>query len=312
MSANYQHLGLEGENSLIQAFWVKSPRFGFHWHYHTELEITCVKHGRGMRMVGDNVSSFGNGDFVFMGSMLPHTWISDDDFNQSNEMMEVAVLQFHPSVLNKDLLKLEEMKHVRNLLEHAGKGIDVPEGKKAQASQMLFDLVEAEGFERYALFMSLLNYLGSTDSFIQLASQAYIPPLNTHTEKRILAACRYIHEHFRDPLTLADIADKANMNPSSFCRFFRKSTGQPIFEYIHDLRIGKACNLLLGKNSLSISDIAFQSGFNSQTLFNRIFLKKKGMTPTPSSYSELFSEIGDRNILICMGFGIFQSSQSIS
>ena len=280
MNANYQHLGLKSEKSLIHAFWIKVSKFGFHWHYHPELEITCVKRGRGTRLVGDNVSPFSDGDFVFLGSHLPHTWISDDDFNASPDQMEVAVLQFHPSILSTNLLSLPEMQNIRRLLNHAGRGIDFRIESSAKAAEVLYQLIDATGFERFSKFFSLLNYLGETTSFKQLASNAYIPPLNNTTEERILRVCRHVHENFMGAIKLETIAKIANMNPTSFCRFFRKSTGQTLSEYVNDLRIGKACNLLLDKRNLSISEIAYQSGFNSQTLFNRTFLEKKGMTPS--------------------------------
>ena len=280
MNAGYQHLGFQTESSNIHAFWVDVPTFGFHWHYHPELEITCVQQGRGTRLVGDNVAPFQDGDFVFMGSNLPHTWISDDDFNRSSLNMKVAVLQFHPSLFPLDLMKIPEMKNIRRLLTYADKGIQISEERRSKAAVMLYNLIEAEGFDRFALCIKLLNYLGEEAEFELLASNAYNPPLNDITEERILKVCRYVHDHFMHPIKLGTIAELANMNPTSFCRFFKKSTGQTFFEYINDLRIGKACNLLLDKKVRSISEIAFNSGFNSQTLFNRIFLKKKGMTPS--------------------------------
>ena len=280
MNANYQHLGFETESNKIHSFWVNAPQFGFHWHYHPELEITCVKNGRGTRLVGDNVNPFEEGDFVFMGSNLPHTWVSDDDFNQSSEKMEVAVLQFHPSVFNPDLLQMPEMRNIRRLLNFAGRGIQLGEEKKERATSLLYQLIDAKGFERFSLFMSLLNFLGEEEEFTLLASNAYIPPLNNATEERILNVCRYVHNEFTNPIKLETIARIANMNPTSFCRFFRKSTGQSFSSYVNDLRIAKACNLLLDKRKLNISEIAYQSGFNSQTLFNRIFFKKKSMTPS--------------------------------
>ena len=280
MKADYQHLANSSETNLIHTFWVKTPKFGFHWHYHPELEITCVKQGRGTRMVGDNVNSFDAGDFVFMGSNLPHTWISDDDFNRSPENMEVAVLQFHPAVISPQLLALPEMENIRNLLSAADKGIDVGEGHREKAANMLFQLIDAKGFERFTLFFSLLDFLGQISTYNLLASNAYLPPLNHTSEERILNVCRYIHDNFMHSIQLADIAKIANMNPTSFCRFFRKSTGQSLFEYINDLRVGKACNLLLDKRNFSISSIAYESGFKSQTLFNRIFFRKKNTTPS--------------------------------
>lgn len=280
MNAHYQHLTDLSESKLIHAFWVNSPKFGFHWHYHSELEITCVKQGRGTRLVGDNMNPFAAGDFVFMGSNLPHTWISDDDFNQSPDQMEVAVLQFHPDVFSTQLLHLSELANIRRLLSAADKGIAIHQDRSTKAADLLFQLIDADGFERFRLFLSLLDYLGQIPNFELLASNAYMPKLDHTTEERILNVCRYVHDHFMESIQLNTVAEIACMNPASFCRFFKKSTGESLFEYINDLRIGKACNLLMDKQNKSISYIAHQSGFTSQTLFNRIFMKKKGMTPT--------------------------------
>ena len=280
MNADYQYLSSDPGHLTINAFWLDVPEFGFHWHYHPEFEITYVKNGRGTRMVGDNVNAFEQGDFVFLGSNLPHTWISDDDFNQSDENMEVAVLQFHPDLLAGGLLKLDEVKNIRYLLSLAGRGIRFDGEYAEKAATILSDLVEAKGIERFNRLLSLLDHLGKASEYTQLASVAYIPPLNDSTEERILNVCRYLHETFTNPVKLETVARLANMNSAAFCRFFRKSTGQSLSEYINDLRVGKACNLLLDKKRSSISEIAYKSGFNSQTLFNRIFLRKKGMTPS--------------------------------
>ena len=280
MNANYQHLGLAENNEKIDAFWVNTPKFGFHWHYHPEIEITCVKQGRGTRMVGDNVSSFEAGDFVLMGSNLPHTWISDDDFNESTVNMEVAVLQFSPSILPPKFLRLPEMQNINRLFKYIDRGLVFNESHHKKARALLYQLIDAAGFERLHLFLELLNYLGTMPTFVTLASKAYIPPLNDSAEERILNVCRYVHKEFTNPIQLKTVAQIANMNPTSFCRFFKKSTGQSFSNYLNDLRIGKACNLLLDDRNFSVSEIAFQSGFNSQTLFNRIFLKKKQITPS--------------------------------
>ena len=279
MKAQFQHLGFETSTEAMQCFWVRSPVFGFHWHYHPELEITYVHQGRGIRMVGDNMGYFGPGDFVFMGPNLPHTWISDDDFNQRPEQMEVAVLQFSPSLFSKEWLGFSEMANLNRLFQNAKRGICFSETKRKAAAALFMEITEMEGMERFAQILRLLHLLGEGGEFQLLASQSYIPPLNEATEQRLLTVCQYLHEHFTETIKLDTVARMANMNATSFCRFFRKSTGQSLMEYVADLRIGKACNLLLDSRRFSITDIAYQSGFSTQTLFNRSFLKKKGMTP---------------------------------
>ncbi|WP_074435132.1 helix-turn-helix domain-containing protein [Bacteroides timonensis] len=61
-------------------------------------------------------------------------------------------------------------------------------------------------------------------------------------------------------------------NASSLCRAFKKACGSTIFQFINRLRIEKACSLL--KNTdLSITQIAYQVGFNSLAHFNNQFKK---------------------------------------
>lgn len=278
MKARYQHL--EGISSGINCFWVKNDQFDFFWHYHPEIEITYVHQGRGTRLVGDNVSAFGQDDFVFMGSNLPHTWITDDDFNRSSKQIEVIVLQFAPSLFDGDWLALPEMSNIKYLLRNAVRGINVNPSHKPKAIKYLHLLLEAEGFEKVIIFLQLLNYLGEEPDFDLLASISFVPALNEATENRLLKVCQHVHKEFTRPIKLEEMASLANMNPTSFCRFFKKATGQPFMEYVNDLRIGKASNLLLESRDLNITEIAYASGFNSQTLFNRIFLRKKNMTPS--------------------------------
>jgi len=280
MPADYQHIKSNTQQHQIHSFWVKSPMFGFHWHYHPEFEITYVKKGRGTRLVGDHMTSFEEGDFVFLGSNLPHTWISDDEFNQSDEQMEVAVLQFHPELIYHPLFDIPEAVKINRLLKNASRGIVFNQAGSEKARSLLIQLIEAESVQKLTTFLELLHHLGSILDHPTLASKAYAPPQNRTTEDRILKVCRFVHDHFREQIRLDDVAKLANMNPTSFCRFFKKSTGQSLSDYINDLRIGKASNLLLDQRNLTVSEVAYQCGFNSQTLFNRLFKKKKQVNPT--------------------------------
>lgn len=277
--ANFQHLGFEKISDGIHCYWVREPQFGFHWHYHPELEITYVHNGHGVRMVGNNVDYFTEGDFVFLGSNLPHTWITDKDFNAKDENIEVIVLQFSPSLFSDHWLALSEMKNIRRLFQYANRGIAFSEAIKKEAASILLKMVETEGLERFTLMLHLFDLLGKEESMELLASQNYLPNLNSSSEQRLLDVCQFIHEEFINPIKLEEVARIANMNAAAFCRFFKKSTGQSFVNYVTDLRIGKACNLLLGNPKMSISQVAYESGFRSQTVFNKSFLKRKKVTP---------------------------------
>lgn len=278
MKPAYQQLTIDTSKESFLCFWVRSPKFGFHWHYHPEFEITFVVNGNGTRLVGDSSEEFENGDLVFLGSNLPHTWITHDDFGQQGEQMEVVVLQFSKEIIETRAKEIPELANVSQLLAASSRGLDFSMEVKTRAGELLISMTEASGIRRYNLLLELLDLLGSA-KFEMLSSEYYAPNYSQANEKRIGKVFEHIHEHFTTNITIAHLADIANMNEAAFCRFFKKTTGKSAIHYVNDLRIGKACNLL-NDASIPVADVAFSSGFNSLTHFNRTFLKAKQITPS--------------------------------
>jgi AraC-like DNA-binding protein/ligand-binding sensor protein len=89
----------------------------------------------------------------------------------------------------------------------------------------------------------------------------------------------YIAEHLAEPITLTQVAEAVNTSRFNFCKQFKKATGMHFTSYVTRMRLEKAKNLLLNPN-LRISEIAYESGFQSLTNFNRIFKRIQGISPT--------------------------------
>ncbi len=87
-----------------------------------------------------------------------------------------------------------------------------------------------------------------------------------------------IHAHYTQPLTLSELAQDVGMSESTLTRFFKRLMGQGVNRYITQVRIGKACSLLI-RTDFPVSLVAQQAGFTNQANFNRLFLKYKQMTP---------------------------------
>lgn len=88
----------------------------------------------------------------------------------------------------------------------------------------------------------------------------------------------YISEHFRENITVDDLASRAGLSQYHFIRTFRKETGFTPHEYLVNTRIATARYLL--KNSrLPVKDICFAAGFSSESVFCSAFKKHQGMTP---------------------------------
>lgn len=102
----------------------------------------------------------------------------------------------------------------------------------------------------------------------------------TNAEPPVVARARqFIAEHQSDKLSLGAVARAVNTSTFYFCKLFRKATGLRFTEYLSRVRIEKAKNLLLNPNA-RVSEIAYATGFQSLTHFNRVFKKVTGLSPT--------------------------------
>jgi AraC-like DNA-binding protein len=88
-----------------------------------------------------------------------------------------------------------------------------------------------------------------------------------------------VHERFREPLTLAEVAESANVHPISLARAFRRTYHCTVGEYVRKLRIEFACEKLAASDA-SLVDIAFSAGFSEQSHFCRTFKRLTGVTPS--------------------------------
>jgi len=92
-------------------------------------------------------------------------------------------------------------------------------------------------------------------------------------------AFEYIEENYKNQITLGDISTSVGFSKAHFSRTFKKITEKNFHNYLNEYRIKKVEELLLD-NSITITQLAHTSGFNSIVTFNRIFKQIKGCSPT--------------------------------
>lgn len=95
----------------------------------------------------------------------------------------------------------------------------------------------------------------------------------------IRKAIEYIRFHLEQELSLETISAAIHSSTYELSRKFKKETGQTLTDYISTLRIQEALYLMENRN-LSITDIAYMTGFNDVNYFTKVFKKMKGITPS--------------------------------
>ncbi|TCK93328.1 AraC family transcriptional regulator [Natranaerovirga hydrolytica] len=99
---------------------------------------------------------------------------------------------------------------------------------------------------------------------------------NSHTTMK--EALEYIHNHYVEPLSLEQMANRCQMKPEQFSYFFYKYTGIRPNQYLimHRMKIAET---LLKEGNCKISDVAESVGYHDAYYFSRLFKKYKGKSP---------------------------------
>lgn len=259
-------------NSSFYATHLKVSHFQFRWHYHPEYELTYIVRGSGYRIIGNAHAYFSAGDFVLLGNNLPHTWSSKSD---DNSQSEAIVIQFSNEFI-APFLQLKESAAISKLLAESSRGLSFQFSDEL-ATKMI-QITTKTGFESVLCLLELLEKL-SSETAHQIASTTYHNTLSQKFESRINKVCLFLQAHFSEQISLQQVAGLVFMSESNFCKFFKKATSTTFSDYLNDLRITEACNLLLSTD-LEINKIAHTCGFESLSYFNRVFLKKNKVTPS--------------------------------
>ncbi|WPV02877.1 AraC family transcriptional regulator [Mucilaginibacter sp. cycad4] len=272
--------GVQSEDLFI-AREVKLPFFSNEFHFHEECQLVHIVKSSGKRIIGDLVDYFESGELIFLGSNIPHVWHNTHE--QANEddpepYAHSLSIHFNPSKLLMHLSAFGNVRKVESFLNKAQRGVELKGKSKDLVVTLMYRILQLEGLQKIITLLEILNIMSSDTEHNLLASINYINYYQYHDSKRMDQVFKYIFDNFREDISLNTIADVANMNTFAFCRFFKARTQKSFTQFVNETRIGYACKLLSNKDN-SITDIAYECGFNNVSNFNRFFKVIKKVSP---------------------------------
>lgn len=253
-----------------------NAKFDYPIHYHSEYELNLVIGSKGKRIVGDSISDFGQLDIVLIGPNLPHVWKGD-----SEEGNHVVTIQFQEQLLTFPILTKRLFNPIKDLLQRSSRGIEFTGETKLMLKDKILEMTKNQGFDIALNFLSVLNSLAITEDQRILADPHFSPNelAQETSSRRITKVCNYVEKNFKEQIKLRDISQIIGMSDSAFSHFFKKKTKRNFIDYINDIRIGYASQMLF-ETTNSISEVCYKCGFNNISNFIRMFKKRKGETPS--------------------------------
>jgi len=164
-----------------------------------------------------------------------------------------------------------------------------------------FVIIRAEKLQTLGWLQAILNQLSSeylsmrpgTEIVVQRMTEVLLvelirmnfgqshhaPLIKALDDKHISKALQLLHRQPEHAWSLELLASDIGLSRAAFAKRFKELVGQPMFEYLTQLRMQRACQLL-SDTTLSLYEIAEQVGYESDLAFARTFKKRKGQTPT--------------------------------
>lgn len=245
-----------------------------HFHEHPEMQLSWIIKGKGTLLVEHDMIPFQENNIFLIGAKQAHVFKSSAN---NHEGIKSIGIYFDPQKKLKSLFELPECARIRQFFETHQKGMQFQNTSIEYLSHSIKALQKSSGIERIRLFLSMLEYISSIKNSKPLTS-ASVSHTSLRMDERIQKIVEFSFVHFKDEITLAQVASMINLTPPAFSRLFKVRTGKTYISYLNTIRINHACQLLLEKQN-PINEIAYECGFNHVQHFNRTFKANKGLSP---------------------------------
>lgn len=269
LQGNREYVTYPDDSSM--RIWYSDIPWRYEIHYHSAVEICLTLEGAVDYTVDGSTYRVHRGEILIIPPEVPH------GLNMEGESSRYLYL-FEPETVFG-------MRDIKAMSQQFGKVFYLHDGSEAH-TRIRELLLKMQGVYDKGEAMWNTVCFGYALRMYAILGQHYLSGARPRREKAysvdsevITASMGYINSHYRENITLDDVADFAGFSRYYFSRSFKKQTGYSFKDYLCQKRVQVAMDLLIRTNR-SMRDIAIESGFGSIATFNRVFREKKGCTPS--------------------------------
>ena len=238
--------------------------------------IVYIKRGIGMYLLDSDLRPVNQGDIIILPPKLSYSFCAQELGDEYNINVDAVVIRFNNAWLTNLLAVFGSMNKVVLSIREMVDPYAVEGPKWMTISRLLDELVTAGSARKPVIILEVLELISTRRDLIKILETS--PYESLSLDEKVERVDRYIATHVLTKVTLEDVADYVGMNRTYFCMFFKKHYGKGFADHLNDLRIEKACSLLL-QSDRTMFEIALECGFKTVPYFNRAFKRSKGLTP---------------------------------
>lgn len=246
-----------------------------HWHY--EVQISVVTHGVVIFRTQQEDYMIREGEGIFINSTCIHEVIPGDDARNT-----YVCVNFHPKVIGENG-GLVQKNYVDPVL-FSPELQSIPLNSAPWHHEICAKLLELSNVaeeQAYGYEMEMHILLTQIWYILVFNNRTYTERHATSSftdRKRMITLQQFIHSHYMDSISLADIAASAHISRGECCRIFRRMKNTTPILYLLAFRIEQSTKLLL-MTDYSVTEIAQRVGFGSSSYFTECFKKHMNCTP---------------------------------
>lgn len=256
------------------------PYFYDRLHQHSETQIMLIEQGEGTLIAGDYVGRFSSGEIYIIGSGQPHVFRCDENYYRDAKKRKVksTALYFDRAYAGETFWQLDELKDIRQFLSRAV-AIRVEGKTRIEISDLVFQITQAQKITKIILFLKVLQVLVHSRNLNRLSVAPTLQTTSNKEDKRMNEVLQFTFTQINRKIKIGEVASVANLSVEAFCRYFKMSTRKTYTNFLNEVRVSNACKLLI-QGETNIQSVAYGSGFQNLSHFNRQFKKVTGKTPS--------------------------------
>lgn len=250
-----------------------------YFHFHAfEYELYYLKEGAKRYVVDDMIYDFSEGDLMIIHPGEKHRSISTD----TNPHYRL-IIYFSKDSFGRfgDIIERESLFDC--LSPHM---VTIP-AKRRPEFERLFDLISCLDNDDLATEVGMARFEALMFDFLCRLSEVTKLTANLKSNPAVTQAVDYIRQNYKTNLTLKSVAAAVYTSPGRLSKLFPECTGMNFGEFLTDIRMKKAMELLK-KGGKTISEVAAECGFSSPSYMGDVFRRVAGVSP--SEYQKLTVE----------------------